>query len=185
MAKRGIHRRTKIDLTPDLVVRFWVKVEKQGPDDCWNWTASTRAGYGALKSKGKVLSAHCLSWVITHGPIPAGEVIRHSCDNRKCCNPAHLLSGSPKDNVHDQIKRGRFNHVRGEECYQAVLTEPLVRAIRILHQQTGDGYRVIAAKLGLQDYEHAIQDVINQRTWKHILGTPGGASGGATTSKAG
>lgn len=35
------------------------------------------------------------------------KVIRHSCDNPKCINPKHLLSGSPKDNMQDRDNRDR------------------------------------------------------------------------------
>ena len=36
-----------------------------------------------------------------------GYVIRHSCDNPKCINPAHLLIGSVKDNILDMDLRNR------------------------------------------------------------------------------
>ncbi len=36
-----------------------------------------------------------------------GKVIRHSCDNRKCINPKHLLSGSVVDNINDMDSRNR------------------------------------------------------------------------------
>jgi predicted nucleic acid-binding Zn-ribbon protein len=32
------------------------------------------------------------------------KIIRHKCNNKKCCNPDHLISGSYRDNVLD-IKR--------------------------------------------------------------------------------
>jgi len=36
-----------------------------------------------------------------------GMVIRHTCDNRKCINPEHLILGTHQDNVKDRVKRGR------------------------------------------------------------------------------
>lgn len=39
--------------------------------------------------------------------IPHGMIVRHSCDNRKCLNPDHLLLGSHQDNVGDRVKRKR------------------------------------------------------------------------------
>ncbi len=36
-----------------------------------------------------------------------GMVIRHTCDNRQCINPDHLILGTHQDNVQDRVKRGR------------------------------------------------------------------------------
>lgn len=41
--------------------RFWSKVQRAGPDECWEWTASkTLDGYGQfwLKSKSRCEGAH-------------------------------------------------------------------------------------------------------------------------------
>lgn len=44
-----------------------------------------------------------------YGSVPAGRVVRHSCDNAKCINPRHLVIGSQAENVYDMIDRGRVN----------------------------------------------------------------------------
>lgn len=36
------------------------------------------------------------------------EVVRHVCDNARCINPAHLVSGTQKENVADMHQRGRY-----------------------------------------------------------------------------
>ena len=36
-----------------------------------------------------------------------GKHIRHTCDNPKCINPSHLLSGTPTENVNDRDIRDR------------------------------------------------------------------------------
>lgn len=38
------------------------------------------------------------------------EVVRHTCDNPRCINPAHLVGGTQKDNVADMYSRGRNKH---------------------------------------------------------------------------
>lgn len=43
----------------------------------------------------------------TYGYLP--EVVRHTCDNTRCINPAHLLPGTQKDNMQDCIRRGRIS----------------------------------------------------------------------------
>ena len=87
--------------------RFWSKVKKAGPDDCWEWQAATTGGYGRFMFNGKPHIASRFAFELTHGDIPHGQVVRHTCDNPKCCNPAHLVLGTQKENLHDAITRGR------------------------------------------------------------------------------
>ncbi|MGE5609083.1 MAG: HNH endonuclease [Bacillota bacterium] len=79
-------------------------------DACWNWTAATaKDGHGLIKvggKKGRCIQAHRVSFIM-HGGDPNTEVIRHSCDNPRCQNPAHLLPGTHADNVADRVSRGR------------------------------------------------------------------------------
>ena len=35
------------------------------------------------------------------------SVVRHSCDNRKCVNPDHLIYGTQADNIADMVGRQR------------------------------------------------------------------------------
>ena len=81
--------------------------------------------------------AHRVSWAIHNGPIPKGKghhgaVIMHTCDNRLCVNPAHLMLGSQADNVHDMdAKDRRINRqLKGSKHSQSKLTEENVRYIR-------------------------------------------------------
>lgn len=38
---------------------------------CWNWTQSTRSGYGRLVRQGRSWSAHVFSYVAHVGPVPS------------------------------------------------------------------------------------------------------------------
>ena len=60
------------------------------------------------------------------------EVVRHTCDNARCINPAHLLSGTQKDNVADMYSRGRNNDPGspGEANGRCVLSDAQCQEIR-------------------------------------------------------
>lgn len=93
---------------PRLCARFWAKVDRKSASECWPWLASFRGDYGYIRITGKGEQAHRIAWALANGrSIPAGLLIRHSCDNPACCNPQHLLLGTQAQNVLDAIERGR------------------------------------------------------------------------------
>lgn len=123
----GTHRRF---CTEDPVPRFWAKVEKRGPDECWPWqgAVTSKHGYGNLIWHGKYVSAHRVAWTVTNGPVPAGMCVLHKCDNRICCNPAHYFLGTKKDNNDDKMRKGRHHSV-GQDNVHAKLTNEQAKAI--------------------------------------------------------
>ncbi|WP_176491733.1 HNH endonuclease [Curtobacterium sp. 'Ferrero'] len=94
------------DATP-LADRLRLHADIGGPDDCWEWQGARNAdGYGVTKTELGNL-AHRVSYQVWVGPIPDGYFACHTCDNPPCINPRHLFTGSPADNVHDMIRKGR------------------------------------------------------------------------------
>lgn len=86
--------------------RMWSRVDKTG--DCWVWTGATvHNGYGTISVNNRLVRTHRLAYELTHGPIPAGMKVLHTCDNPPCCRPDHLFLGTDKDNVHDAVDKGR------------------------------------------------------------------------------
>lgn len=108
-------------LTPQDIERFWRKVHKGSPDECWPWQAcKLPKGYGMFVLRDgatwTTFYAHRVAWAITHGPIPGDLCVLHHCDNPLCCNPGpgHLFLGTQADNAHDRDRKGR--HIPGIAC---------------------------------------------------------------------
>jgi HNH endonuclease/Putative ATPase subunit of terminase (gpP-like) len=104
-------------MTAKRTSRFWSRIDRSaGLDGCWPWIGSPGPnGYGLLQGsddyRGFSLLAHRIAFALYHQREPAaGLVVRHSCDNPPCCNPAHLIEGTHQDNYDDAVQRGRMPH---------------------------------------------------------------------------
>lgn len=76
------------------------------PSGCHEWQgALDKDGYGYVKVDGKLPRVHRVMYEICIGAVPAGMLVRHTCDNRKCCNPEHLILGTIADNNRDRFQR--------------------------------------------------------------------------------
>lgn len=151
--------------------RFWSKVDKRGPEDCWEWQAyRAKTGYGNFGIGRTVYLAHRISYHIATGQDPAGKVVRHAvCDNPPCVNPRHLLSGTHADNVRDKVRRNR--HTKGETHGGATLTETLVTRMR-QRARVGEPLKKIAEDEGVK-YTTAVTAIRGVRgLWNHIEEKP-------------
>ncbi len=84
---------TIIRITDSVKNRFWAKVHKRGPDECWPWIgAYSPRGYGTLEVDGKEVKATHLALTIDGRPRPSQDHgAMHSCDSGTCCNAGHLF----------------------------------------------------------------------------------------------
>lgn len=113
--------------------RFWSKVDKRGPDECWPWKAAiSKNGYGSFGLGGKPQTASRVAWLASYGRGAGKVMVLHKCDNRPCCNPAHLYLGDVRQNSKDMVERGRARRgpVIGSQNGNAKLTEADIPVIR-------------------------------------------------------
>lgn len=158
--------------TRPLAERFWEKVAKAGPTQCWLWTgASNSTRYGRM-SRGapsrEIVLAHRVSYELHNGPIPNGLWVLHHCDNPPCVNPAHLFLGDQKANMQDAKAKGRAvdpPHRQGEAHHSAKLTEEQVRSAR-RRIAAGETHASIATSYGVSTA--AISLIAMGRNWKHL-----------------
>jgi hypothetical protein len=148
-----------------LADRFWRKVEVCGPADCWPWKAKLGdTGYGQFKANNQCVRSHRVAWTLTHGTIPHGLHVLHKCDNRACCNPAHLFLGTQLENIADRHLKGRDAHVSrpGMSNHQARLTDDAIRQIRA----TRGPLKLIAKDHGVS---HSLISMIRSgKRWGHV-----------------
>jgi hypothetical protein len=141
-------------------------------------------GYG-MKYVGRVISksgkkrpawkrAHRWAWEQAHGPIPAGLVVMHICDNPPCINIEHLQLGTVAENNADRSRKGRTARhagwvgprLIGEQHSQAKLNDAQVLEIRrrIAGGETG---RALASEFGI--CPSMVTRIKLRRSWTHLV----------------
>jgi len=148
-----------------------------GPDACWPWRGGrvNRAGYGLIDMYGHgrawQVRAHRAAYEQTNGPIVGDLSVLHRCDNRVCCNPAHLFLGTRADNIRDMWTKGRQSKYdrmpKGAAVGTSVLTEAQVLAMRQRFTAGGTA-KGLAPEYGVS--QATAWNVIHGVTWGHLPG---------------
>ncbi len=142
----------------------WVEAAMAAhPGTCWEYPWSSSPRYSNISHMGRKVSAHRLICEMAHGKPSQNQVVRHSCDNAKCCNPHHLSWGSQAENIADAMERGRF--ALGEAHGRSKLTPAQVAAIRRLHC-AGEAMNEIARGFGIS--RPCVKQIVTRRTWAHV-----------------
>lgn len=92
------------NLNPNKPEQIFSKItfDKSG---CWIYSGSKNAdGYCYVSYKSKTLYIHRFMYAWLVKPIQNGKgkdipVLDHICNQRACCNPAHLVLVNPRENV--------------------------------------------------------------------------------------
>lgn len=134
---------------------LWSKVDKRGPDECWPWKGTIEeSGYGRTWINDKGYYAHRVIFNLANpGQIElasptnrkAKGFLMHLCDNRVCCNPAHLQVATIKENNNDCQEKGRRNLPKGENHHRAVFTNDEIEKILKLRQSGSTATQIAIA----------------------------------------
>jgi hypothetical protein len=160
----GLHSRS-------VLRRFWSKIDRRGPDECWPWIGYRDQRGGAkfnLGGRGKgTIQAQRFAWIIARGPIPPNRQVIHTCPTRWCMNARHLKPGTAVDRGGEAFRLGRTPF--GERHHKARLTAGEVRKIRAcLNARSRPSLRAVAARFGLAP-KH-VSDIWKFRLWTHVGG---------------
>lgn len=142
-----------------IAERFWAKVDRGKPEQCWIWSGTLEDGYGRFSMFGRYGRAYRASWIITNGPIPDGLLVRHKCDVRACVNPRHLELGTQADNMRDMAERGG---TAGRK-----LTDAQVFEIRNFY---ASGVSILQLRLAYGVSRTLIYNIVAGSVWTHVDG---------------
>jgi len=155
---------------PRAATRFASKFKEVSKKECWEYPGVQVDGYVQVRAtkSGRFCQAHRLSWMIYNGkPVPAGLLVLHECDNRRCVNPHHLFLGTYKTNAEDREKKGRGNQPKGERNWGSVLTDDQVQEIRRLYVKGKKGNTKMLKRM-FNVTQPTIYRVANYLGWKHV-----------------
>lgn len=159
-ATRAFETKPLADLSPLATARFWTKVQGGKPGECWPWAGvRTEKGYGRFA---QTIMAHRMAYYLVKGPIPAGLIVLHSCDNPPCCNPAHLRVGSHLDNSRDAMSRARLSY--GARNGRASVTPE--QAAYICDNPDKKTGKALAAQFGIA--ESTVSYIKSGRSWARL-----------------
>jgi DNA-binding XRE family transcriptional regulator len=139
---------------PQLCASFWDHVEKT--DGCWLWTKSCNAeGYGQLwassgaSRKKRNIGAHVYAYELTHGPVPEGLEIDHSCFVPRCVRPDHLEAVTREENHRRRHGRPKGPIGRKKLTDMDGMGNPFIDELEKMRVEAGLSKWELARRLGV------------------------------------
>lgn len=153
------------NLRDSFFQRLKERTEKGGDEDCWPVRGAAGNPYGHVNLAVRKVRryAHRVAWEAANGPIPAGKVICHTCDNPRCVNPNHLCVGTQADNVHDAVNKGRKKAWGLQKIDRATVLDIYAR------RRAGQLQKDIARVHGLS--RNHVSSILNGKCWRHLHAT--------------
>lgn len=146
--------------------RFWNKITKRGPNECWEWNAGlSKNGRPLFWYEGRMVIAYRFVFALMGTPIPDRLLACHHCDNPRCCNPAHIFIGTKRDNLMDYLDKGGKvgKSQRGEANPAAKLALAQVNNIRSsLREGVSRRSLALSHKVAIR----TIDSIANGQTWR-------------------
>lgn len=154
------------DTRNEIASRFWEKVDIKNENECWNWKACTQSkGYGSFGiGNGKTALAHRIAYELENEEIPEGLCVMHLCDNKLCCNPAHLRLGTIAENNRDMLNKRR--QALGTKNGMSKLTEEKVITMRSDYKAKERTIKEISENYNV--HYNTARKAIHGETWSHL-----------------
>ena len=82
------------------------------PSPCHLWRGPTSGtgrggGYGRMSLNGQTVATHIVAFTHYYGYVPSKKQIDHLCNQRLCCNPAHLELVTHLTNQRRRVQRAK------------------------------------------------------------------------------
>lgn len=156
-----------------LYKRFWNKVAiVLDKTSCWNWQASINrvTGYGGFKLPGGLLTErpHRVCAIYFKSGVRSlcrSDYVCHTCDNKLCVRPSHLVIADGLWNARDRESKGRGKHPLADLNPSRKLSSGDIPHIHELKAQ-GKSYSSIAALFGVSN--STIRQIVIGKTWRSI-----------------
>lgn len=173
--------------------KFWSRVRKNdAPNGCWLWTGRVNPafGYGEAGGFPGMKGAHRIAYALTHGSIPSGAKICHSCDAnyaprdityRRCVRPDHLYAGDAASNSADAIRAGRVRyanrnvfdrpvHLSAEDARVAAYWLSTRQKLGLSRERLGGAVGISSHRLALIERGQAVPSAESWRLLAAVVG---------------
>lgn len=141
-------------------MRFWMKIDRKSPNECWLWTGKkTGSGRPTVHVRKVQYIAARIMYRLQFDTDPGELFVCHDCfpnpDNILCINPSHLWLGTQAENSQDYFDKG------GKPSYgNQRLTDEQQELVKALYSQ-GLPVEQIAQRFGI--HRRTVWHIATQR----------------------